>query len=280
MSKKITIDALKEKKKTREKITMVTAYDFQMAEIIDEIGIDLILVGDSLGNVILGYDSTVPVTMDEMLHHTKAVRRAVKRAFLVADMPFMSYQVNKDEAVRNAGRFMKEAGAEAVKVEGGGIVVEAVKKIVEAGIPVVGHLGLTPQTVSKLGGYKVQGKNLESAQEILDSAFRLQKAGCFLLILECIPASLARIITQNLDVPIIGIGAGPDCDGQVLVSYDLLGMIEKFKPKFAKRYANLSSQMKEAFTAFKDDVEKRIFPTQEHTFSMDEKLLRKLRIKK
>jgi 3-methyl-2-oxobutanoate hydroxymethyltransferase len=278
--KKMTIVDLMEKKKNRQKITMLTAYDYRMAKLIDEIGIDVILVGDSVGNVVLGYESTVPVTMEEMLHHTKAVRRGIKRAFLIADMPFMSYQVSAEEAVCNAGRFIKEAGAEAVKLEGAGVVTSTVKKIVEVGIPVVGHIGLTPQTISKLSGYRVQGRNLQGAQKILDSAFALQEAGCFLLILECVPAALAKLITENLDIPTIGIGAGPDCDGQVLVCYDLLGIIEEFKPKFAKRYADLANQMRDAFLAFKTDVEKSIFPAPEQTFSMDETLLKKIKVRK
>lgn len=280
MDKKVTIADLMEKKKNKEKITMLTAYDYRMAKLVEDIGIDAVLVGDSVGNVLLGYDSTVPVTMGEMLHHTKAVRRAVKKAFLIADMPFMSYQVSAEKAVRNAGRFMKEAGAEAVKVEGAGVVTNAVRRIVEAGVPVVGHIGLTPQTVSKLSGYKVQGRDLDGAQDILDSAFALQEAGCFLLLLECVPAALSKLITENLNIPTIGIGAGPDCDGQVLVSYDLLGLIEGFKPKFAKRYANLANQMKEAFSSFKDEVEKSIFPAQEHAFSMDEAVIKKLKVKR
>lgn len=277
--KKVTIPDLAEKKKRGEKITMLTAYDYRMAKVLDEAGIDVALVGDSVGNTMLGYDSTVPVTMEEMLHHTKAARRGIKRAFLVADMPFMSYQISAEDAVKNAGRFMKEAGAEAVKVEGAGIVAARIEKITEAGIPVVGHLGLTPQTVSKLGGYKVQGKDLEGAQEILDSAFALEKAGCFLLVLECVPAALAKFITENMQIPTIGIGAGIGCDGQVLVSPDLLGLIEDFKPKFAKRYTNLYSATKDAFMAFKKEVEGNIFPSAEHSFSMDESLIKKLKIK-
>ncbi|MFH1855632.1 MAG: 3-methyl-2-oxobutanoate hydroxymethyltransferase [Candidatus Omnitrophota bacterium] len=278
--KKITISDLIKKKQNKEKITMLTAYDYRMAKLVDEVGIDVVLVGDSLGNVLLGYDSTVPVTMTEMLHHTKAVRRGVKNAFLVGDMPFMSYQVSNEQAVENAGRFMKEAGAEAVKVEGAGVIVERVEKIVSAGISVVGHLGLTPQTISKLGGYKVQGKDLETAQEIFNSALALEKAGCFLLVLECVPAALAKIITQNLNIPTIGIGAGLECDGQVLVSHDLLGIVEDFKPKFAKRYANIASSMRDAFTAFKNEVKTSAFPALEHSFSMDEELIKKLKVKK
>lgn len=278
--RKINIDDLMSKKKKKEKITMLTAYDYQMAKLIDEVGIDMILVGDSVGNVLLGYDSTVPVTMEEMLHHVKAVRRGVKNAFLTADMPFMSYHVSREEAVRNAGRFVKEAGAQAVKVEGAGIIVDTVRRIEETGIPVIGHIGLTPQTISKLGGYKVQGKSLSGAQNILDSAFALQEAGCFALILECIPNALAKIITENLNIPTIGIGAGPSCDGQVLVSHDLLGLVTDFKPKFVKRYANLASQMKSAFASFKEEVAADIFPFQEHIFSMNEDVLGELKVNK
>lgn len=278
--RKINIDDLMSKKKKKEKITMLTAYDYQMAKLIDEVGIDMILVGDSVGNVLLGYDSTVPVTMEEMLHHVKAVRRGVKNAFLTADMPFMSYHVSSEEAVRNAGRFVKEAGAQAVKVEGAGIIVDTVRRIEETGIPVIGHIGLTPQTISKLGGYKVQGKSLSGAQNILDSAFALQEAGCFALILECIPNALAKIITENLNIPTIGIGAGPSCDGQVLVSHDLLGLVTDFKPKFVKRYANLASQMKSAFASFKEEVSADIFPFQEHIFSMNEDVLGELKVNK
>ncbi len=278
--KKVTIIDLIKKKKNKEKITMLTAYDYQMARLIDEADIDMILVGDSLGNVVLGYGSTVPVTMGEMLHHTKAVRRGVKKAFLVGDMPFMSYNISIEEAIGNAGRFMKEAGAQAVKLEGAGVMTSVARKIVEAGIPVIGHIGLTPQTTSKLSGYKVQGKDLGGAQDILDSAFALQQAGCFALILECVPSALAKLITRNLNIPTIGIGAGPHCDGQVLVSYDLLGIVKQFRPKFVKRYADLASQMKNAFSDFKKEVDKNIFPATEHTFSMNEDLLKKLKIKK
>ncbi len=277
---KITIADLIHKKKNKQKITMLTAYDYQMARLIDEAGIDMILVGDSVGNVVLGYDSTVPVTMEEMLHHAKAVRRGVKKALLIVDMPFMSYNISIEAAIGNAGRFMKEAGAQAVKLEGAGVMTSVAKKIVEAGIPVVGHIGLTPQTTSKLSGYKVQGKDLVGAQDILDSAFALQKVGCFSLILECVPSALARLITRNLDIPTIGIGAGSYCDGQVLVSYDLLGVVKEFKPKFVKRYADLSSQMENAFSDFKKEVDKNIFPAAEHAFSMNEDLLKKLKIKK
>ncbi len=277
---KITIADLIQKKKNKEKITMLTAYDYQMAKLIDEADIDMILVGDSVGNVVLGYDSTVPVTMEEMLHHAKAVRRGVKKAFLVGDMPFMSYNISIEKAIANAGRFMKEAGAQAVKLEGAGVMTPVVRRIVEAGIPVVGHIGLTPQTTSKLSGYKVQGKDLKGARDILDSAFALQQAGCFSLILECVPSALARLITRNLNIPTIGIGAGPYCDGQVLVSYDLLGIVKEFKPKFVKRYADLASQMKNAFSDFKKEVDKNLFPATEHTFSMNKNLLKKLKTKK
>lgn len=274
---KVTIINLKEMKKSNQKITMLTAYDYPFASLVDEAGIDIVLVGDSLGNVILGYDSTVPVTMDEMLHHAKAVRRAVKSSLLIGDMPFMSYNINREEAIRNAGRFLKEAGLDAVKLEGGLEAAETISSIDKAGIPVLGHLGLTPQTFSKLGGYKVQGKDYEKAREIMDSAMALEKAGCFALVLECIPSALAGLITKRLSIPTIGIGAGPDCDGQVMVTHDILNLSKKFKPKFVKVYTDLSREMISAFNNFKDDVKNGKFPLPEHSFTIKDEILKKLK---
>lgn len=274
---KVTIPELKRMKEESRKITMLTAYDYPTAAVVDKAGIDMVLVGDSLGMVVLGYESTVPVTMDEMIHHAKAVRRGIKYAFLVGDMPFMSYNVNKDEAIRNAGRFMKEALCDAVKLEGGVEVIDKVEAIVQAGISVVGHLGLTPQTASKLGGLKVQGKDAESAKAIIASAKALEKAGCFCLILECVPDMLAKLITESISIPTIGIGAGSSCDGQVLVTHDLLGLFERFVPKFAKQYVNLTPEMLKAITKYKDEVKSGEFPSKEHTFTIKEDELQKLR---
>lgn len=274
---KITIPELKRMKEESRKITMLTAYDYPTAAVVDKAGIDMVLVGDSLGMVVLGYESTVPVTMDEMIHHAKAVRRGIKYAFLVGDMPFMSYNINKDEAIRNAGRFMKEALCDAVKLEGGVEVIDKVEAIVQAGISVVGHLGLTPQTASKLGGLKVQGKDAESAKAIIASAKALEKAGCFCLILECVPDMLAKLITESVSIPTIGIGAGSHCDGQVLVTHDLLGLFERFVPKFAKQYVNLTPEILKAITKYKDEVKAGEFPSKEHTFTIKEDELQKLK---
>ena len=248
--KKVTITDLQNKKREGKKITMLTAYDYPVARLVDEAGIDSILVGDSLGMVVLGYESTVPVTMDEMIHHSKAARRGTRYAFLVGDMPFMSYQVSKEEAVRNAGRFMKEAGCDAVKLEGGYEVLNVTAAIIDAGIPVLGHLGLTPQTISKLGGYKIQGKDAEAAKKILDQALKLEKAGCFAIVLECVPDALAKLITENLKIPTIGIGAGLYCDGQVLVTNDMVGLFDRFVPKFVKQYVKLSGSIPEGIRSF------------------------------
>lgn len=255
-------------KKGVEKISMLTAYDVSFARLLDSQGIDMILVGDSLGMVALGYDSTVPVTMDEMIHHAKAVRRG-SASFIVGDMPFLSYQVDKKEAIKNAGRFCKEAGCDAVKLEGGLEVSDTTRAVVEAGISVMGHIGLTPQTASQLGGYKVQGKDVESARKMLRDAQALDEAGVFAIVLECIPDALAKSITENVSVPTIGIGAGPGCDGQVLVTHDLLGMFDKFTPSFVKRYAQLAPLMKEAIAAFITEVHAGTFPDDEHSFSMN-----------
>lgn len=249
-------------------VTMLTAYDFPTARLLDEAGIDAILVGDSVGNVVLGYDSTLPVTMEEMLHHTRAVARGASRALVIGDMPFLSYQVSTAEAVRNAGRFLKEAGAQAVKLEGGQEVAETVKAIVNSGIPVMGHIGLTPQYVHQLGGYRVQGRQAEAARRLVRDAVSLAQAGVFAIVLECVPAEVAKKITATVPVPTIGIGAGVDCDGQVLVTHDLLGLYGGFSPKFAKRYTSLVEEIKQALEAFRAEVLGREFPGPEHSFSM------------
>ena len=253
-----------------EKITMLTAYDYPTALIMDQAGIDIILVGDSLGMVVLGYDSTLPVTMDDMIHHCKAVSRGAKYALLVGDMPFMSYQASTSEAVRNAGRFLQESGMNAVKLEGGIERAETIKAIVNAGIPVMGHLGLTPQSVHKLGGYRPQGKDAEAAYKLLEDAQILEEAGCFSLVLESIPGKLAELVSQHLEIPTLGIGAGVGCDGQVLVTHDLLGLFERFTPRFVKRYANLAEEMKKAFGEYIQEVKGKTFPGTEHTVEMSE----------
>ena len=270
-SNKITIPSLLEKKKRGEKITMLTAYDLPMARLLDEAGMDLILVGDSLGMVALGYPTTVPVTMREMLHHAKAVRRGVSRALVVGDMPFMSFNVSREETLRNAGRFLKEAGCDAVKIEGGqGSIesLEAVKVIVEAGIPVLGHLGLTPQTAGKTGGFKVQGKSAASAFKIEKAALELEKAGCFGVVLECIPREVAKRISQRISIPTIGIGASPACDAQALVTQDLLNLTGGFHPKFARKFAKVDVVIREAVKAFAREVQGGSFPSSQESFSM------------
>jgi 3-methyl-2-oxobutanoate hydroxymethyltransferase len=269
-NEKMTLARIKQKKMNGEKITMLTAYDYSAATLVDQAGIDTILVGDSLGNVMLGYESTVPVTMDEMIHHCKAVSRAVKSGFIIGDMPFMSYHVSIEKALENAGRFLKEANCDSVKLEGGSDMAPTVNAIVRAGIPVCGHLGLTPQTATMLGGYKVQGKDAESARKIIRSAKDLEDAGAFMIVFECIPDSLAARITKELSIPTIGIGAGPDCDGQVLVYHDLLGLYEKFTPKFVKQYLNLAPMIKKAIIQYKTEVENGQFPGPDHLFRMDQ----------
>ncbi len=264
---RITPVEIKNRKQTGPRLTMLTAYDYSFAGLIDAMGIDMILVGDSLGMVMLGYDSTVPVTMEEMLHHCRAVNRAVKKAMVIGDMPFMSYQINEDEAVRNAGRFLKEAGCDAVKLEGGSSVSPVIKKIVSAGIPVMGHVGLTPQTASSLGGFKVQGREIKEAERIYEDALSVADAGAFSLVLECVPTELAGLITESIDIPTIGIGAGPKCDGQVLVTHDMLGLFEKFTPSFVKKYCNLAPQIKDALSHYKEQVEAGEFPSSEESFS-------------
>ena len=257
---RVTTATVRDMKKKGEKISMLTAYDYPTAAAMDEAGIDVILVGDSLGMVVLGYDSTLPVTMEDMLHHTKAVTRAVNRAMVIGDMPFMSYQVSVEEAVRNAGRFMQEAGAHGVKLEGGREVAEVTRRIAQAGIPVMAHIGLTPQSVHQLGGYKVQGKDHPSATRLLEDAKILEEAGAFSVVLECVPAQLAEKITASLSMSTIGIGGGVHCDGQVLVVHDMLGLFERFTPKFVKKYTNLNVQIKGAVTQYIDEVKKGSFP--------------------
>lgn len=266
--KKVSTLTLRQKKARGEPITMLTAYDFATAQAVDRAGFDVILVGDSLGMVVLGYANTLPVTMEEMLHHCRAVARGARFALLVGDMPFLSYQVSVSEAVRNAGRFLQEGGMEAVKLEGGRERLEAVRAIVEAGIPVMGHLGLTPQSIHQLGGFRAQGTTAEAARRLLEDARLLQEAGCFSLVLESVPGRLAEMVSRQLDIPTIGIGAGPGCDGQVLVTHDLLGLFDRFTPRFARKYADLHAEMARAFSAFKEDVEGRGFPTEEHTIEM------------
>ena len=268
--KKVTLRFIQAMKKRREPISMLTAYDYPTALIMDQAGIDIILVGDSLGMVVLGYDSTLPVTMDDMIHHCKAVSRGAKYALLVGDMPFMSYQASTSEAVRNAGRFLQESGMNAVKLEGGIERAETIKAIVNAGIPVMGHLGLTPQSVHKLGGYRPQGKDAEAAYKLLEDAQILEEAGCFSLVLESIPGRLAELVSQHLEIPTLGIGAGVGCDGQVLVTHDLLGLFERFTPRFVKRYANLAEEMKKAFGEYIQEVKGKTFPGTQHTVEMSE----------
>ncbi|MCX6029093.1 MAG: 3-methyl-2-oxobutanoate hydroxymethyltransferase [Chloroflexi bacterium] len=268
--KKMTILTLHEKKARGEPITMVTAYDYPSAQAADRAGMDCLLVGDSLGMVVLGYDSTVPVTMDEMLHHCRAVRRGSQYAYLIGDMPFMSYQADRAKAIRNAGRFLKESGMDAVKLEGGREMTDTVRAIGAAGIIVIGHIGLTPQSAGKLGGYRVQGKTAADAQRLLDDALALQDAGAAMIVLEMVPDRVAERISKALRIPTVGIGAGGGCDGQVLVLHDLLGMFERFTPRFVKKYAELFPQMEQALAAYRDDVTARRFPAAEHAFPVDE----------
>ncbi|MBL7064230.1 MAG: 3-methyl-2-oxobutanoate hydroxymethyltransferase [Anaerolineae bacterium] len=274
--KKVTTLSLKNKKERGEPITMLTAYDYPTGLLVDQAGIDIVLVGDSLAMVVLGHENTVAVTMDEMLHHCKAVARGAKNPLLVGDMPFMSYQVDEKEAVRNAGRFLKEGGMDVIKLEGGCDMAPTVKSIVDAGIPVMGHIGLTPQTISKLGGYRVQGKNVATAKALIDDALALEEAGAFSLILEAIPGPVARLITERVNIPTIGIGAGPDCDGQVLVIHDLIGLFDRFVPKFVKQYASVFSTIAEALTSYRDEVVAGTFPGPEHGYGMSDEALQAL----
>ena len=268
--KKATTTLFRQKKERHEPLTMLTAYDYPTALAEDQAGIDSILVGDSLGMVVLGYQNTLPVTMEEMLHHARAVSRGAKYAFLIGDMPFMSYQVSTADAVRNAGRFLKEAGMEAVKLEGGSERVDDVRAIVGAGIPVMGHLGLTPQSINQLGGFRTQGKSSSAAKRLLEDALLLEEAGCFSIVLESVPARLAELVSKKLSIPTMGIGAGIGCDGQVLVTHDLLGLFDRFTPKFVKKYADFHGEMQRAFTEYISDVKSRSFPESEHSVEMDE----------
>ncbi len=270
---KVTILDIQRKKESGEVLTMLTAYDYSSALLVDTAGIDVILVGDSLGMVMMGLDGTVAVTMEEMLHHCRAVARGAKRAFLVGDMPFMSYQADTGEAIRNAGRFLKEAGMDSIKLEGGEEVCDTVRAIVRAGIPVMGHIGLTPQSISKLGGYKVQGKTATDARRLLADAQTLEAAGCYSIVLEAVPAPVAAAISRRLTIPTIGIGAGAGCDGQVLVYHDLLGLFDRFQPKFVKQYADVRGVILQALTTFRDEVQSKEFPGAEHTYAMSETAL-------
>lgn len=266
--KKMTIPALMGKKRQGDPITMLTAYDYSSALLVDKADIDMILVGDSLAMVMMGLDSTNPVTMEIMLHHCRMVARGAKNAFLVGDMPFMSFQASIEEAVRNAGRFLQEGGMEAVKLEGGRVVADRVRAISHMGIPVMGHIGLTPQSATSLGGHKAQGRTAVAAQALLQDALALQAAGCFSVVLESVPAAVAAEITPRLDIPTIGIGAGAGCDGQVLVYHDLLGLFDKFRPKFVKQYANIGAQISEALAQYRQEVTAKNFPAEAHTFTM------------
>ncbi|OUQ87055.1 3-methyl-2-oxobutanoate hydroxymethyltransferase [Brevibacillus brevis] len=272
----ITTSSIRKKKETRTPITMVTAYDYPSAKLVDEAGVDMILVGDSLGMVVLGYDSTIPVTMEDMLHHTKAVTRGAKRAFVVTDLPFLSYHGTVEEAVKNAGRLMQEGLAKAVKMEGGRELAPIITRCVQAGIPVVGHIGLTPQSVHQLGGYKVQGRDLEAAKKLLDEALAIQEAGAFAIVLECVPEEVAGMIADKLDIAVIGIGAGATCDGQVLVFHDMVGYASDITPKFVKRYANIGETIREAVETYNKEVEARSFPGQEHVFHASEETIKEL----
>ncbi len=273
---KNTVVTFKEAKAKGEKLSMLTAYDYTTAKLIDEAGIHAILVGDSLGMVMLGYEDTLSVTMEDMIHHSAAVSRGAKHTLLITDMPFMSYQTSVYDAVVNAGRLVKEGHAQAVKLEGGKEVCEHIKAIVRASIPVCGHIGLTPQSVNAFGGFKVQGKGEEAAQRLLDEARALEQAGVFAVVLECVPQALAEKISESISIPTIGIGAGAGCDGQVLVYQDMLAMYSDMAPKFVKQYAQIGEQMKQAFAAYKKEVQEGTFPALAHTFKMDETIIEKL----
>lgn len=273
---KVTTATFLDKKGKREKITVLTAYDFSMAKLLDSAGVDCLLVGDSLGMTMLGYEDTLSVTMDDMAHHTKAVKRGVNNALVVADMPFLSYHISDEEAVRNAGRLVKEAGAHAVKLEGGMAVKTRIEAILAAQIPVMGHIGLTPQSVNVFGGFKVQGKSEVQAKRLIEEAKMLEQIGCFSIVLECVPEKLATLISEQLQIPTIGIGAGAGCDGQVLVIQDMLGMYTEMTPKFVKQYANLKSNITSAVEAYCNEVRNGNFPEEKHTFKIDEKVINKL----
>lgn len=274
--KKFTVSHFTKMKENKEKITVLTAYDYSTAKMMDEAGIDNILVGDSLGMVVLGYEDTLQVTMEDMLHHTKAVARGTKNAFIIGDMPFLSYHISVEEAIRNAGRFIKEAGAHAVKLEGGREMLPQIKGILAAKIPVVGHLGLTPQSVNIMGGFKVQGKDQAQAKNLIEDALALQDAGVCAIVLECIPTKLAKIISEKLTIPTIGIGAGPVADGQVLVINDIVGAYDQLTPKFVKTYGNVGGEMKKAISSYIEEVKNQTFPEEKHGFKIDASLLEKL----
>ena len=273
----VTIADLHERKRQGGKITMLTAYDFPMAKLVDESGVDIVLVGDSLGMVVLGYETTAPVTMEEMIHHAKAARRGVARALFIGDMPFLSFRSTQEDAVRNAGRFVQEAGCDGVKVEWKQGIEDTAKAIIDAGIPVMGHVGLTPQTAAGEGGFGVRGKDAESAARIFAQAVSLQDVGCFAMVLECVPDLLAQEITRRLAIPTLGIGSGPYCDGQVVVTYDLVGLFERFKPRFVKRYGNVAGVIREAASAYVRDVKAGVFPGPEQTVAMSPEEFAKLK---
>lgn len=274
---RVTIGQIKGMKQKGEKIAMLTSYDYATAKVVDEAGIPLILVGDSLGVVMLGYESTIPVTMDEMLHHTRAVVRGTNHALVVGDMPFMTYHVSIEDAMRNAGRFIQEGGCQAVKMEGGTSVAEKIRRVVQCGIPVMGHIGLTPQSINQLGGFKIQGKTPEAAQRLLQDAVALEEAGAFAVVIETVPAPLSALITKKIGIPTIGIGAGADCDGQVQVINDMLGSFSDFVPKHAKQYVKLTEIISNAVTTYFDEVKSGSFPTEKQSFSMDEDILKELK---
>ena len=273
---KNTVATFKKAKKTGEKLTMLTAYDYSTAKLMDEAGVNSILVGDSLGNVMLGYENTLSVTMEDMIHHIKAVKRGVKNALIVGDMPFMSYQVSTEQAVENAGRLIKEGGADVVKLEGGADVCDQIKAIVKATIPVCAHIGLTPQSINAFGGFKVQGKSIEAAQKLIDDALAVEEAGAFAVVIEGVPAEIAAIITEKLSIPTIGIGAGAGCDGQVLIYQDMLAMFSDFTPKFVKKYAEVGQIMSNAFKTFIKEVKDGTFPQKEHTYKIDSSVVDEL----
>lgn len=275
-SKKFTVSSFLNAKKNNEKISMLTAYDYSTAKLLDEAGVDSILVGDSLGMVMLGYENTLQVTVDDMIHHCKAVSKGAKNAMIIGDMPFLSYHISVEDSIKNAGRLVQEGNAHAVKLEGGSEIIDKVKGIINAKIPVIGHLGLTPQSVNMFGGFKVQGKSLEDAQKIIDDALLLQESGVFAIVLECVPEKLAKIITEKLEIPTIGIGAGKYCDGQVLVTQDMLGMYTDFTPKFVKKYYNLNDSIKNGVKEYIDEINNAKFPSKEHTFKIDEDIIEKL----
>lgn len=277
---KFTTASFLKKKKNKEKITMLTAYDYTTAKLLDESGVDTLLVGDSLGMVMLGYDDTIKVTVDDIIHHSKAVARGVKNAFVVADMPFLSYNISIEDAVKNAGRLIQEGNASAIKLEGGFDVLEQVRAIVRAQIPVMGHIGLTPQSVNIMGGYKVQGKNMMDAKKIIEEAKALESAGAFAIVLECVPEELAKLISEIIDIPTIGIGAGKYCDGQVLVVQDALGMYNDLRPKFVKRFGDIGDSMKKAVKEYIKEVETQSFPAEEHKFKIDKEIIDKLKEEK